>query len=132
MSSTSRRLSEDYSGSRKSIEKIHLADWLSPESLESEAFLADSTQEFLSSRSLSASASATARRAGASTSSSTCSSLYTHSSGHASAHFGNHSLHDTEIILTYVSVVILAVFFVEQLLLIYELGKDWCKPMFVL
>jgi len=41
-------------------------------------------------------------------------------------------LHDTEIILTYVSVVILAVFFVEQLLLIYELGKDWCKPMFVL
>jgi hypothetical protein len=41
-------------------------------------------------------------------------------------------LHDTEIILTYVSVVILAVFFVEQLLLIYELGKDWCKAMFVL
>jgi hypothetical protein len=69
------------------------------------------------------------------TSSSTHSSTATHAvdplcTGHP--HFGNHSLHDAEKILTYISIGILVFFFIEQIFLIVELRSEYCKPMFLL
>jgi len=49
-----------------------------------------------------------------------------------SSHFGNHDIHLAEVNLTYISVGILTVFFIEQLLLIIELKSEYCKPMFIL
>lgn len=51
-------------------------------------------------------------------------------SGHV--HFGDHTLHDAEKTLAYISMGILAIFLVEQLLLMMELKAEYCKPMFLL
>lgn len=46
--------------------------------------------------------------------------------------FGNHDLHTAEITLAKVSCAILVFFLIEQLTLMTELGREYCKPMFVL
>jgi len=54
--------------------------------------------------------------------------------GHCSnAHFGNPTLHDTEIILTYISMGILSLFLLEQFTLIWYLKDQYFKnPLFLL
>lgn len=47
-------------------------------------------------------------------------------------HFGDHDLHNAEKMLTYVSIGILTIFFLEQVALIAELRMEYCKPMFLL
>lgn len=48
-------------------------------------------------------------------------------------HFGNHDLHDAEVILAYVSIGILSLFLIEQVLLIWELKCEYfAQPLFVL
>mmetsp|Transcript_104894 Transcript_104894/g.197668 ORF Transcript_104894/g.197668 Transcript_104894/m.197668 type:complete len:312 (+) Transcript_104894:38-973(+) len=42
-------------------------------------------------------------------------------------HFGNHSLHDVEKVLAYISIGILVIFFIEQLLDIAGMGVDFFK-----